>query len=123
MRNAKGFTLMELLIVIAIIAILAGVLIPNLNGARRRAFDAAALQCARTIALTAEASRIDTGNLNYNFDLSAVTAFDPRSCDNTRMTIGGLPVNNRTSFSVTVKHNDGSRTFTVTGDANGVRVQ
>jgi len=123
MRNAKGFTLIELLIVIAIIAILAAVLIPNLIGARRRAFDASALQCARTIALTAEASRIDTGNQEYNFTVADVTAFDPKSCDTANMTLSGLPVANAASFSVTVKHNGGIKTFTVTGDQNGVNVQ
>jgi type IV pilus assembly protein PilA len=122
MRNAKGFTLMELLIVIAIIAILAGVLIPNLNGARRRAFDAAALQCARTIALTAEASRIDTGNLKYNFTRDDVNAFDPRSCPG-EIVVDGLPVRNADTFELKVYHRITQRVFYVTGDANGVRVQ
>jgi type IV pilus assembly protein PilA len=65
MRNAKGFTLVELLIVIAIIAILAAVLIPNLLNARKRANDTAALSYVRNVVTAIEASRdAATGQLD-----------------------------------------------------------
>ncbi|MBQ3116519.1 MAG: type II secretion system protein [Clostridia bacterium] len=45
--NKKGFTIVELVIVIAVIAILAAVLIPTFTGVSRRAKESAALQGAR----------------------------------------------------------------------------
>ena len=45
--NKKGFTIVELVIVIAVIAILAAVLIPTFSGVVTRAKQSAALQAAR----------------------------------------------------------------------------
>ena len=47
--NKKGFTLVELVIVIAVIAILAGVLIPTFTGILNRAKESTRLSTARTI--------------------------------------------------------------------------
>ena len=48
MKNKKGFTIVELVIVIAVIAILAAVLIPTFSGVISKANESSALQTARS---------------------------------------------------------------------------
>ena len=48
MKNRKGFTIVELVIVIAVIAILAAVLIPTFSGVIGKANESSALQTARS---------------------------------------------------------------------------
>ena len=48
-KRTHGFTLIEVLVVIAIISVLVTILLPSFNGARKKPYDVAALQCGKAV--------------------------------------------------------------------------
>jgi type IV pilus assembly protein PilA len=58
-RNEKGFTLIELMIVIAIIGILAAIAIPQFSAYRARSYNAAAMSDVRNMMTACEAYFVD----------------------------------------------------------------
>src|ERR1044072_2782947 len=67
-----GFSLIELLIVVAIIGIIAAIAIPNLLASRRAANEAAAVSAVRTLSSAEEAYRATSGDGSKFTDFSGL---------------------------------------------------
>ena len=78
----SGFTLVEIMIVVAIIALLAAIAIPNLLRAKLNANDALAKSTIRAISTSSESYA--TANMgNYPLDITSLTGASPAYLNNT----------------------------------------
>ncbi len=119
MTSSRGFTLVELLVVVAIVAVIAALAIPYLGSARISANEASAISSLRTVSTSQvnfwarnEAAFADSlDELNLSFPLSAGTKsgyFFETSSLGEDFTVTAVPLSER----------DGKRSFFV--DRTGV---
>jgi prepilin-type N-terminal cleavage/methylation domain-containing protein len=87
-KNEKGFSLVELLVVVIIIAIVAAIAIPNLLASRRAANEASAISSLRTIHSAQATFQATTGgNVDYAEalgDLNTAGLIDPALSSGTK---------------------------------------
>ena len=74
--NTKGFTLVEMMVIVAIISILAAILVPSMLGYIRRARIAAAISDARTIRTTVENALVEEFQYKQTKISNPENAFD-----------------------------------------------
>lgn len=81
LRQKHGFTLVEIMIVVAIISLLAAIAIPNLLRARHNANEAAAIGALRTISTACESFRSAQTPPTYPANLAALSSATPPYID------------------------------------------
>ncbi|MBU4312488.1 MAG: type II secretion system GspH family protein [Candidatus Omnitrophica bacterium] len=81
LRQRHGFTLVEIMIVVAIISLLAAIAIPNLLRARHNANEAASIAALRTISTACESFRSAQTPPTYPANMAALSTATPPYID------------------------------------------
>jgi type IV pilus assembly protein PilA len=107
MKNQKGFTLIELMIVIAIIGILAAIAIPQFSAYRRRAYNSAALSDLKNFTTAQEAYFVDNEAYCLTVYLSEKVTLTINSADTTLYNMHSV-------------HSSGDKTYFISGPGGTV---
>ena len=118
-KDERGFTLIELMIVIAIIGILAAIAIPQFNFYRGRSFDSAATADLSNAATAQEAYFVDNQAYCAVGAIGTLTGatYGLYLSDNVTMAI---TASTTSGYTMTSSHAKGDKTFTLTGPGGAI---
>jgi prepilin-type N-terminal cleavage/methylation domain-containing protein len=109
-RREKGFTLIELMIVIGIIGILAAIAIPQLAAYRNRGFNATSMSDLKNMVICQEAYFADSQT--YSVTTVNLLAYGYVPSPGISATVVGA---NNLSYSMQASHASSDRTFSISG--------
>ncbi len=108
----EGFTLIEIMIVVAIIAILAAIAIPQLSIHRAKSYNTAAVSDLKNAGIAQEAYYVD--NRQYTNDISKLTINPYNLSISQGVSMAAYSATNE-AYQMTAYHSAGNATFTLSG--------
>jgi type IV pilus assembly protein PilA len=116
-KKNEGFTLIELMIVVAIIGILAAIAIPQFSAYRARSYDASSEADLRNAATAQEAYFVDNQTYVNNPETNLIgSTYGLYTSQGVLMGGGGGPLN----YTMTAYHASGKHTYSILGPGGSV---
>ena len=117
MKNQKGFTLIELMIVIAIIGILAAIAIPQFSAYRRRSYNSAAQSDLKNATTAQEAYFVDEQTYASAVASLIGTTFGLYTSQNVTVSVVAAGSSGYTMKSF---HSSGDKTWSIVGPGGSI---
>jgi len=111
-KKDEGFTLIELMIVIAIIGILAAIAIPQFSAYRTRSFNSAAQADLRNATTAQEAYFVDNQSYTSTEATLAGATYGFFTSGNVVFDISAVTTN---TYTMSAYHTQGDKTYSITG--------